>query len=103
MLGAGSRALTGELDAPCPRDDGGRLRFYFHAFDRAQGEGTLWVWCPVCGLTVHLPRVRPAGSELRDPFGDLSLEEFAELELDEERPLLDRLDALWETGAITAR
>ena len=101
MMGAASRALRGQLDAPCPRDDGGRLRFYFHVFDRAQGTGTLWAWCPACGLTVHLPRVRPEASALRDPYADLSLREFAELELDEDRPLLDRLDELWGSGAIT--
>jgi hypothetical protein len=44
--------------------------------------------------------VRPTHTKLRDPFAHLTLEQFAELELDESENLLDRLDRLWEAGEI---
>jgi hypothetical protein len=102
MMGAASRALAGEYDAPCPRGDGGRLRFYFHRFNAEAGTGTMWAWCPTCGTTTHLPRVQPTELSLRDPFAGLSLQEFAAIELDPDDGLLDRLDRLWDEGAILA-
>lgn len=92
--------LKGETRLPCPRCGKADLRFYFHAFQRDRGTGTFWVWCPACGTTSHLPRVKPAGDMPKDPFQDLGLEDFARLELDPDEPLLDRLDRLWDQGDL---
>jgi hypothetical protein len=98
MVAAG-KVLRGE-EVRCPSCDRAVLRSYFHAFDRNEGRGTLWVWCPSCGLHCHLPRVVPAGLSRTDPFADLDLEAFAELEVDPGLPFLDRLDGLWDEGSL---
>lgn len=98
FMGAGSRTLAGEHEIACPRCAEATLRGYFHAFKPETGRGTLWVWCPRCRTTTHLPRVTPKAEVGPDPFADLSLEQFDALERSE--PLLDRLDRLWEQGAL---
>jgi hypothetical protein len=100
LMGAASRAVEGHLGTDCPRGDGERLRFYFHRFNEATGTGTMWVWCHVAKITAHIPRVRPAHEVLKDPFDELTLEQFAALELDEAEPFMDRLNRLWEAGDI---
>jgi hypothetical protein len=100
LMGAASRAVQGDLSAKCPHGDDQELRFYFHRMNDRTGTGTMWVWCPVSRIAGHIPRVRPVLDRLRDPFGDLALEEFAALEVARDVPFLDRLDRLWEEGAI---
>jgi hypothetical protein len=100
LMGAASRAVEGELDIACPRHEGERLRFYFHRLNELSGTGTMWVWCHTSRIASHIPRVKPTHSRLRDPFADLTIEQFAALELDPETRFLDRLDRLWEEGAI---
>ncbi|HEY8202658.1 MAG TPA: hypothetical protein VII47_15060 [Actinomycetota bacterium] len=98
MVAAG-KVLRGE-QVMCPRCGAATLRYYFHAFDPREGRGTLWVWCPACGTTCHLPRVVPNGLTSTDPFADLDLEAFAELELSPDEGLLDRLDRMWDEGVL---
>jgi hypothetical protein len=100
LMGAASRAVEGDLDVDYPHRDGEKLRFYFHRFSETAGTGTMWVWCHSSKITSHIPRVRPTHTKLRDPFEHLTLEQFAELELDEAENFLDRLDRLWEAGEI---
>jgi hypothetical protein len=101
FMGAASRTLRGERDIDCPKCGAARLRSYFHVFNPAKRTGTIWVWCPACHMTGHLPRVTPTVEVGSDPFADLSLEQFAALEADPKEPLLDRLDRLVGDGTIT--
>ena len=98
MIAAG-KVLRGE-EIRCPNCGGATLRSYFHAFDRTEGRGTLWVWCPACGLHCHLPRVVPTWPARTDPFAGLDLEAFARLEMASDPPFLDRLDRLWDEGTL---
>ena len=95
FLKAAARVLKGATVA-CPKCGHEPLRRYFHAFRPEAGTGTLWVWCPACSTTTHLPRVTPTAPMPPDPFAHLSLREFADLELGGGSSLLDRLDQLWE-------
>jgi hypothetical protein len=96
---AAGRVLKGE-QVICPKCHDANLRYYFHVFNKSRGEGTVWVWCPKCHITCHLPRVSLLGLEQQDPFADLDLEQFAKLEADPAQPLLDRLDRLWDEGKL---
>lgn len=98
FMGAASRTLAGERAIACPRCAEGTLRGYLHAFKPETRSGTLWVWCPRCRTTTHLPRVTPKVEVGPDPFADLSREQFEALERGE--PLLDRLERLWDRGAL---
>ena len=100
LMGAASRAVGGDVDVPCPLHDGERLRFYFHRLSELSGTGTMWAWCPSARIFTHIPRVKPAHSKLRDPFEDLTIEQFAKLEVDPRTRFYDRLDRLWEDGEI---
>jgi hypothetical protein len=97
FMTAAARALRGQL-APCPKCSA-ELRAYFHVFNVKEKKGTIWLWCGACHLHTHLPRTRPQVA-FQDPFAELSLDEFAALELDSGQPLLDRLEALWTTGQL---
>src|SRR5262245_5640521 len=98
MIAAG-RVLKGE-PAECPRWKAATLRYYFHMIDRSRGTGTIWVWCPNCNMTCHLPRVSPAALRQEDPFAELGLDEFAALETDPREGLLDMLDRMWNQGTL---
>jgi hypothetical protein len=98
MIAAG-RVLKGE-QVRCPKCGAATLRHYFHAFDKRESRGTLWVWCPACHTSCHLPRVVPTGPPQADPFADLDLEEFAALELAPDEGILDRVDRMWEEGTL---
>jgi hypothetical protein len=100
FMGAGSRIINGDYIIDCPKCGQARLRFYFHIFKPEQGTGTIWVWCPNCRTTCHLPRVKPHVPGFPDPFKDLGLEEFAGVEMNETEPFLDRLDRLWSEGVL---
>jgi hypothetical protein len=100
FMGAASRTLRGERGIDCPKCGQAKLRSYFHVFNAAKGTGTIWVWCPSCRTTCHLPRVVPSGEVPRDPFASYSLEQFAELETQSKEPFLDRLDRLWDAGKM---
>jgi hypothetical protein len=97
---AAGRVLKGEQVVLCPKCRDANLRYYFHAFDKSRGEGTIWVWCPSCHLTCRLRRVSPMGPRQQDPFAVLDLDQFANLELTPGEPLLDRLDRLWDEGIL---
>ncbi|HEX3757201.1 MAG TPA: hypothetical protein VHW23_00785 [Kofleriaceae bacterium] len=101
FMGAASRTLRGERDIDCPKCGAAKLRAYFHVFNVAKRTGTIWVWCPACHTTGHLPRVTPTVEVGSDPFAQLSLEQFAALEADPKEQLLDRLDRLVSNGTIT--
>lgn len=101
FMGAASRTLCGEQDIDCPKCGAAKLRSYFHVFNPAKRTGTIWVWCPSCHTTGHLPRVTPTVDLGPDPFAGLSLGQFAELESNPNEPLLDRLDRLVDDGTIT--
>ncbi|HEX4423330.1 MAG TPA: hypothetical protein VH165_35715 [Kofleriaceae bacterium] len=94
FMGAASRTLRGEREIACPKCGAAELRAYFHLFNAAKRTGTIWVWCPACRTTGHLPRVTPAVELGPDPFAGLSLEQFAALELDPHKGLIDRLEEL---------
>lgn len=98
-MNAAGRVLKGE-QVQCPKCHAANLRYYFHAFDKSRGRGTIWVWCPNCHLTCHLPRVSPMGLRQDDPFAALDLDQFAELELNPRETLLDRLNRMWDEGAL---
>jgi len=100
FMGAASRILNGDNKINCPKCAKGTLRFYFHIFDKKKGTGTLWVWCHFCRTNTHLPRVILKARNIRDPFINMSLEEFAQLELSETDNFIDRLDLLWDEGKI---
>jgi len=100
FMGAASRTLRGERDLDCPKCGAAKLRSYFHMFNATKRTGTIWVWCPACHTTGHLPRVTPAVDLGTDPFARLSLEQFAALESDPDEPLLDQLDRLVGDGTI---
>ncbi|NJO18089.1 MAG: hypothetical protein HC877_20870 [Thioploca sp.] len=85
---------------PCPKCNEATLRYYFHIFDRQRGRGTIWAWCPNCFTQCHLPRVSPQNVFQVDPFDHLTLDQFAELELDPKEPLVNRLNRLWEEGRL---
>jgi len=99
---AARRVLQGE-PIRCPKCGKANLRFYFHAMKPALGQGTLWVWCPACQTKTHLPRITPKNVPQTDPFGHLSLEEFAELELDKRESFQDRLNRLWDEGVLVPK
>jgi hypothetical protein len=103
FMGAASRSLQGERGIVCPKCAQTTLRAYFHAFDREKDVGTIWVWCPKCRTTAHLPRVIPKVALGPDPFSELSREEFARLETKSGEHLLDRLDRLWTQGQLRPR
>jgi hypothetical protein len=104
FMGAASRSLKGERALLCPKCAAAELRFYYHEFKPDKRTGTIWVWCPACATTCHLPRVTPKVDLGPDPFAALSLEQFAALEADPSERFLDRLDRLWSHGKIgTAR
>jgi len=84
----------------CPRCNDATLRYYFHVFNQSRRQGTVWAWCPKCHTHCHLPRVSPQNVKQIDPFADLTLDQFAELELDPREPLLSRLNRLWEEGKL---
>ena len=96
-LGAANRALHGDL-RPCPRCHA-NLRAYFHVFQPETGKGTLWAWCGACGMYATLSRVKPT-VVFGDPFADVPRGEFAALETSSEEPFLDRLERLWNDGAL---
>lgn len=100
FLAAGNRLLKNSSPSDCPGCGGGRLRYYFHEFNRPRSQGTLWLWCPDCGSTCHLPRVTPSVSMPPDPLAALGLEEFARLETESDEPFQDRLDRLWREGKL---
>ena len=97
---AARRVLQGK-PIRCPKCGHADLRFYFHAMKPALGQGTLWVWCPACRTKCHLPRVTPGEVPQVDPFGGLSLEEFAEIEVRGPGSFQDRLNRLWNEGVLT--
>lgn len=94
------RILDGDYSVQCPGCGTPILRFYFHIFDPDAQTGTMWVWCPTCRVMSHLPRVRPTKGRFSDPYRDLDLDAFAELELAEGEPFISRLDRLWDAGVI---
>jgi hypothetical protein len=85
----------------CPKCEKATLRYYFHIFDKQNKRGTVWVWCPNCHTQCHLPRVSPQNVTQADPFASLTLDQFAELELDPEELFLDRVNLLWEKGKLS--
>jgi len=95
---AARRVLQGQ-PIRCPRCGKADLRFYFHALNPALGQGTLWVWCPACRTKCHLPRVTPSQPQT-DPFGNYPPERFERLEFDTRESFLDRLNRLWDEGAL---
>jgi hypothetical protein len=100
FMGAASRTLRGDRDIECPKCARATLRWYYHVFNLAKRTGTMWVWCPACYTTGHLPRVTPTVDPGPDPFSALSLAQFAALEADPTEPLLDRLDRLATQGVL---
>jgi hypothetical protein len=98
FMGAASKTLDGVTSIVCPKCKEADLRSYFHAF-KPDGKGTVWVWCPRCRTTAHLPRVTRDKYKGSDPFAALTRDQFEELERSKE-PLLDRLDRLWDEGKI---
>ena len=98
FMGAASRMLKGERAIACPQCGAAALRGYVHLFQPATRTGTIWVWCSTCRTTIHLPRVTPQVDLGPDPFAALTLDELDALERAE--PLLDRLDRLWDQGAL---
>lgn len=100
FFNATSRILDGASGIPCPKCGQAELRFYFHIMNPSKGTGTVWVWCPACRTTTHLPRVTPRAKMPLDPFASLDLEAFARLETGGE-PLLDQLDRLWTEGTLS--
>jgi hypothetical protein len=99
-MGAASRTLAGERGIRCPKCNEEELRAYFHEFDPQRRRGTIWVWCPRCRVTAHLPRVTPKADLGPDPFRGLSLEQFAAVEADTNEPFMDKLDRLWNERKI---
>lgn len=99
FLGAASRIAQTGNSVGCPACAAGPLRFYHHVLSKERGTGTLWVWCPTCGRTTHLPRIRWR-HEVRDPLAAMSEDAFIQLEKDMSELWLDRLDRLWEAGDI---
>ena len=97
FLGAASRALHGD-SRPCPKCSVS-LRAYFHVINVEKRTGSLWAWCSTCGMFATLPRVKPTVC-LPDPFSDLSREEFIALELSTEELFFDRLERMWNDGAL---
>lgn len=95
-----ARTVFVEESVRCPKCDGASLRYYFHVFDKKNGRGTAWVWCPNCFTKCHLPRISPSNVKQTDPFANLTLDDFAELELDSKERFLDRLNRLWEEGKL---
>lgn len=100
FLREASRAARGELGT-CPKC-GSELRSYFHVFQAAKKQGSLWLWCGACNTYVTLPRVQ-ATFKAKDPFEALSTAQFAALETSDEEPFLDRLERLWAEGAMRDR
>ncbi|HEY2616817.1 MAG TPA: hypothetical protein VGI78_05725 [Acetobacteraceae bacterium] len=100
FLGAASQILDGNFAVKCPACGKHDLRFYYHVFDVGKDTGTLWVWCPSCRITAHLPRVQPKGWRFPDPFRDISPDDFGDMEDAGEPPFMTRLDDLWNRGAI---
>ena len=96
---AAQKVLKGE-PVRCPKCDGASLRFYSHIFDQQRKRGTIWVWCPSCFTKCHLPRVSLPNTVLADPFADLNLDQFAELEIDSKEPFSDRLNRMWKEGKL---
>jgi hypothetical protein len=101
FLRAARKVLTGE-SVQCPKCHAAALRYYFHVLDRQRLSGTIWAWCSHCFTKCHLPRVpAPTGGRSQiDPFEKLTLDEFAELELDPKERFLDRLNRLWDEGTL---
>jgi len=102
LFGAASKILKGEPSGACPNCGLADLRYYYHIFKQDKNTGTIWVWCPNCGMTTHLPRVEAKGFRFPDPFRNLSLHEFADVETGGGKHLLDRLDDLWNASALGA-
>lgn len=100
FMGAISRLLKGEYTILCPKCRQATLRGYFHVFDKIRQTGTMWIWCPHCRTTSHLPRIKPHKDLFDDPFSSLDLKEFAMMELNDQESLLDQLDRLWEKGEL---
>ena len=98
FMGAAGKILDGNFHVDCPNCHKSTLRFYYHEFNKGEGTGTLWAWCPNCRLVTHLPRVEPQGWRFPDPFRDIS--DFGELEGGSGEPLVARLDELWVQGKI---
>jgi hypothetical protein len=103
FMGAASRSLRGERNITCPKCGQAILHAYFHQFNANTGRGTIWVWCPNCHTTCHLPRVVPAADMGQDSFRDLSLAQFEALERDSQEGFFDRLERLWKEGRIGYR
>lgn len=99
FMAAASRATRGEL-GPCPKCQQGALRCYFHVFQKEKRQGTLWLWCGSCSTFTHLPRVQVNAPTPPDPFEQLSLKAFAELETSATEPFFDRLDRMWDEGQL---
>jgi len=100
FMSAASRLIKVDENIECPKCKQSTIRFYFHVFNKNKGTGTIWIWCPNCRTTLHLPRVKPEGLIFPDPFSNLSIEEFAEIEQDTRISFMDRLDKLWNIGKI---
>lgn len=98
FMGAAGKILDGNFNVDCPNCHKSTLRFYYHEFNKEEGTGTFWAWCPNCRLVTHLPRVEPEGWRYPDPFQDVS--DFGGLEDGSGEPLVARLDKLWVQGKI---
>jgi hypothetical protein len=96
---AAQQVLKGE-PVRCPKCDVASLRYYFHILDQQRRRGTVWVWCPNCFTKCHLPRISPLNVTQVDPFESITLEQFAELEVDSQEPFLDLLNRIWEQGEL---
>jgi len=96
FFGAAGQIIDGNFRVQCPNCSKHTLRFYYHIFN----AGTLWVWCPGCRVATHLPRVSPEGWRFPDPFQDLGLGAFADVETASSEPFVKRLDELWRQRAI---
>ena len=100
FLKATGQILDGDFHVACPNCVTHTLRFYYHVFNHAKSTGTIWSWCPQCRLTAHLPRVDSEKWQFPDPYQNVSLDAFADMETASDQPFLSRLDALWDQGKI---
>ncbi len=99
LMGAASKILDNGEPGPCPLCNGDSVRFYCHRFDKEAMRGTIWVWCPTCRNWGHISRVRFERT-FSDPFEKLSLKEFEAMEM---ANWLDRLNQIWDDGAIPSK
>jgi hypothetical protein len=96
---AARKVFNGE-PVRCPKCDFVAIRYYFHIMNQQQRRGTIWAWCPKCFIKCHLPRVSPRNVAQVDPFANLTLQQFAELEVDPTEPFMERMNRLWEEGKL---